>query len=151
MIILIVFAFIAGLVTILSPCILPILPIVLSGAISGGKKRPLGAVSYTHLDVYKRQATNNANEQLITMAQQKLGDEKQEIKTDLDNKRREFEKLVESVQKELRDNDKTSQSIIQQIKDHEKITKDLSITTEGLRKVLTNNQLRCLLYTSRCV
>ena len=96
-------------------------------------------------------ATNNANEQLITMAQQKLGAEKQEIKTDLDNKRREFEKLVESVQKELRDNDKTSQSIIQQIKDHEKITKDLSITTEGLRKVLINNQLRCLLYTSRCV
>lgn len=89
-----------------------------------------------------RTATNNANEQLITMAQQKLGAEKQEIKTDLDNKRREFEKLIESVQKELRDNDKTAQSIIQQIKDHEKITKDLSVTTEGLRKVLTNNQLR---------
>ena len=45
MIILIVFAFIAGLVTILSPCILPILPIVLSGAISGGKKRPLGVIT----------------------------------------------------------------------------------------------------------
>lgn len=94
------------------------------------------------LQEFFRTATNNANEQLITMAQQKLGAEKQEIKTDLDNKRREFEKLIESVQKELRDNDKTSQSIIQQIKDHEKITKDLSITTEGLRKVLTNNQLR---------
>jgi DNA recombination protein RmuC len=28
------------------------------------------------------------------------------------------------------------------MKDHEKITKDLSLTTDGLRKVLTNNQLR---------
>lgn len=84
----------------------------------------------------------NANEQLITMANQKLTAEKQEIKTDLANKRREIEKLVESVQKELRDNDRTSQSILQQMKDHQRITQDLSATTEGLRKVLTNNQLR---------
>lgn len=44
MIILIAFAFLAGIVTILSPCILPVLPIVLSGSISGGKRRPLGVV-----------------------------------------------------------------------------------------------------------
>lgn len=84
----------------------------------------------------------NANEQLISMANQKLGAEKQDIKTDLDNKRRQIEKLVESVQKELRDNDRTAQSLLQQVKDHERITKDLSVTTEGLRKVLTNNQMR---------
>ena len=84
----------------------------------------------------------NANEQLISMANQKLGAEKREIKTDLDNKRRQIEKMVESVQKELRDNDKTQQSLLQQVKDHERITRDLSVTTEGLKKVLTNNQLR---------
>lgn len=84
----------------------------------------------------------NANEQLISMANQKLGAEKQDIKTDLDNKRKQIEKLVEQVQKELRDNDRTAQSLLQQIRDHEKITKDLSVTTEGLKKVLTNNQLR---------
>lgn len=33
-----------GVVTILSPCILPILPIVLSSGIVGGKKRPVGVV-----------------------------------------------------------------------------------------------------------
>lgn len=49
MIILTFFAFLAGLVTILSPCILPILPIVLSSGVSGqGAKpslaRPLGTV-----------------------------------------------------------------------------------------------------------
>ncbi len=83
-----------------------------------------------------------ANEQLISMANQKLGAEKQEIKTDLENKRRQIEKLVESVQKEMRDNDKTTRDLLQQVKDHQQITKDLSITTEGLKKVLTNNQLR---------
>lgn len=45
MIILILFAFIAGVVTILSPCILPILPVVLLGSVDGGKKRPLGIVA----------------------------------------------------------------------------------------------------------
>lgn len=44
MLIQIVFAFIAGIVTILSPCILPVLPIVLSGSI-GGKSRPWGVVT----------------------------------------------------------------------------------------------------------
>src|SRR6266446_5120045 len=44
MIILLIFAFLAGTVTILSPCILPILPIVLSGSVSGDKKRPYGII-----------------------------------------------------------------------------------------------------------
>lgn len=38
------FAFLSGIVTILSPCILPVLPIVLSGSI-GGKRKPLGVVT----------------------------------------------------------------------------------------------------------
>lgn len=45
MVFLIIFAFLAGVVTILSPCILPILPIVLSGSLTGGKRRPLGIVA----------------------------------------------------------------------------------------------------------
>lgn len=44
MFLLIGFAFLAGMVTILSPCILPILPIVLSGSVTGGKRRPIGVV-----------------------------------------------------------------------------------------------------------
>ncbi|MCL5268197.1 MAG: hypothetical protein M1469_08865 [Bacteroidetes bacterium] len=43
MITLIIFAFLAGLVTILAPCIWPILPIILSSSVAGkGRKRPLG-------------------------------------------------------------------------------------------------------------
>lgn len=44
MILLFFFAFLAGVVTILSPCILPILPIVLSGSVGEGRRRPLGIV-----------------------------------------------------------------------------------------------------------
>lgn len=44
MIILLTFAFLAGIVTILSPCILPVLPIVLSGSVGEGRRRPLGIV-----------------------------------------------------------------------------------------------------------
>src|SRR6185295_18739990 len=42
MIVLIFFAFLAGFVTILAPCIWPLLPIVLSASSGAGKKRPLG-------------------------------------------------------------------------------------------------------------
>ena len=47
MILLISFAFLAGVITVLSPCILPILPIILSSTIGGkeiGKFRPFGVV-----------------------------------------------------------------------------------------------------------
>ena len=40
----IVFAFLAGLVTVASPCILPILPIALSSGATLGRLRPLGVI-----------------------------------------------------------------------------------------------------------
>src|SRR3990167_4831428 len=45
MLLLILFAFLAGIVTILSPCILPILPVVLAGSVGEGKRRPFGIVT----------------------------------------------------------------------------------------------------------
>lgn len=48
MILLLVFSFLAGVVTILSPCILPILPIILSSTVGGvevGNKRALGIIT----------------------------------------------------------------------------------------------------------
>lgn len=44
MIVLILFSFLGGVVTILSPCILPILPIVLSSSVDQSKMRPYGIV-----------------------------------------------------------------------------------------------------------
>jgi cytochrome c biogenesis protein CcdA/thiol-disulfide isomerase/thioredoxin len=45
MIVLLGFAFLSGVITILSPCILPVLPIVLSGGVGGGKARPFGVLA----------------------------------------------------------------------------------------------------------
>jgi cytochrome c biogenesis protein CcdA/thiol-disulfide isomerase/thioredoxin len=42
---LLAFAFLAGIVTVLSPCILPVLPVVLAGGAGGGKSRPLGVAA----------------------------------------------------------------------------------------------------------
>jgi cytochrome c biogenesis protein CcdA/thiol-disulfide isomerase/thioredoxin len=45
MALLMLFAFVAGAGTALSPCVLPILPAVLSAGVTGGKRRPLGVVT----------------------------------------------------------------------------------------------------------
>ena len=43
--ILLFFALVAGAGTALSPCVLPVLPAVLSAGVTGGRRRPLGVVS----------------------------------------------------------------------------------------------------------
>src|SRR6478609_8187313 len=44
MILLILFGFVAGAATALSPCVLPVLPVALSAGATGGRRRPLGIV-----------------------------------------------------------------------------------------------------------
>jgi cytochrome c biogenesis protein CcdA/thiol-disulfide isomerase/thioredoxin len=56
MVLLIVFALIAGAATAVSPCVLPVLPVVLSAGVTGGRRRPLGvatglALSFTFATV----------------------------------------------------------------------------------------------------
>src|ERR687885_964051 len=45
MVLLALFAFVAGIGTALSPCVLPVLPIALSAGATGGSRRPLGIVT----------------------------------------------------------------------------------------------------------
>src|SRR5467141_968419 len=45
MVLLVAFAFLAGVGTALSPCVLPVLPVALSAGASGGSRRPLGIVT----------------------------------------------------------------------------------------------------------
>src|SRR5919109_3860914 len=45
MALLMLFALVAGAGTALSPCVLPVLPAVLSAGVTGGRQRPLGVVS----------------------------------------------------------------------------------------------------------
>jgi cytochrome c biogenesis protein CcdA len=56
MVLLILFGFLAGAGTALSPCVLPVLPIALSAGATGGRRRPLGivvglAISFTFATV----------------------------------------------------------------------------------------------------
>jgi cytochrome c biogenesis protein CcdA/thiol-disulfide isomerase/thioredoxin len=44
-VLLVLFAFVAGAATALSPCVLPVLPIALSAGATGGRRRPLGVVT----------------------------------------------------------------------------------------------------------
>jgi cytochrome c biogenesis protein CcdA/thiol-disulfide isomerase/thioredoxin len=45
MLLLILFGFVAGAATAVSPCVLPVLPVVLSAGVTGGRRRPLGVVA----------------------------------------------------------------------------------------------------------
>jgi cytochrome c biogenesis protein CcdA/thiol-disulfide isomerase/thioredoxin len=45
MVLLVLFSFVAGAGTALSPCVLPVLPAVLASAGSGGRRRPLGVIA----------------------------------------------------------------------------------------------------------
>ncbi|MDP3964980.1 MAG: cytochrome c biogenesis CcdA family protein, partial [bacterium] len=76
MILLAGFAFLAGVVTILSPCILPLLPIILSSSVTGSKKRPVGVVlgfvlSFTFFTLFLSaivRATNLSADALRTLS-----------------------------------------------------------------------------------
>src|SRR5262249_36791009 len=45
MLLLVVVALVAGLATVFSPCILPVVPVVFSSSVAGGKLRPLGVIA----------------------------------------------------------------------------------------------------------
>src|SRR5215208_6246897 len=45
MLVLLGIAFLAGVITAISPCVLPVLPIVLAGGASGGRRRPYAIVA----------------------------------------------------------------------------------------------------------
>jgi cytochrome c biogenesis protein CcdA/thiol-disulfide isomerase/thioredoxin len=45
MIVLLGVGFLAGLITALSPCVLPVLPIILAGGVSGGRRRPYAIIA----------------------------------------------------------------------------------------------------------
>src|SRR5213080_5207803 len=45
MVLLVLFALVAGAATAVSPCVLPVLPVVLAAGATGGRRRPLGIVA----------------------------------------------------------------------------------------------------------
>ncbi len=99
------------------------------------------------------QVMKNANEQLVLLANEKLGAEKKEISSDLANKREAMEKMVKQVLEELTKNSNklevaekervgTFMALKQEMESQKKLTEQLSVSAENLRKVLSNNQMR---------
>ena len=104
------------------------------------------------LEIFPR-ILHSANQQLITMADQKLGAEKQEIKTDLTNKKTVIEDTVKKLLTELEKSNKRMEEVDRErvgsfrelkseIESNRKLTEQLSVTAENLKRVLSNNQLR---------
>ncbi len=92
-------------------------------------------------------------EKLINIANDKLNSEKKEITTDLDNKRHQIELMVNEIQKELRQNQKelveaeknrtgSFHALREKLEEQQAITEKLRVTTEGLRNILSDNQMR---------
>ncbi len=96
---------------------------------------------------------SKAVDQLIKIANEKLKAENQDIKTDLSNKKTAIEDLIKQLKDEIKQNNKkvedsdkervgSFRALQQELEGHKVITEQLSATTEGLKKVLSNNQLR---------
>ncbi|KKR05967.1 MAG: RmuC-domain protein [candidate division WS6 bacterium GW2011_GWF2_39_15] len=95
----------------------------------------------------------SVNEQVIQMADQKLGAEKKEIRADMEGKRNEIERLIKMIREDLNesktklsDTEKERANMFGSLKnsldEYKKITDQLAVSTESLKKVLSNNQLR---------
>jgi len=88
----------------------------------------------------------NANQQLITLADQKIG-------TDLTNKKQAIEELVNRALSEIEKNNKKMEEVeikrtgsfsalAERLEEQKTLTNQLKVTTEGLKNVLSNNQMR---------
>lgn len=88
----------------------------------------------------------NANQQLITMADQKIG-------TDLNNKKQAIEDLVNRALNEITKNNAKMEEVeknrtgsfstlTEKLEEQKTLTNQLKVTTEGLKNVLSNNQMR---------
>lgn len=89
---------------------------------------------------------SKANEDLVRMANEKLGSETKQGRIDLDNKREEISRIVKSLEDYMKSAEKeridTYSALKTSVEESRKITEKLSVSTEGLKKVLSDNQVR---------
>lgn len=96
---------------------------------------------------------NESIKTLINLNNEQLGKEKQVIQTDLNAKKDLIEGLVKRLTEDLDKNQKklesaeaqrigNFESLQKSLEQQEKMTRELSVTTEGLKRVLSNNQQR---------
>jgi DNA recombination protein RmuC len=97
--------------------------------------------------------TKKMIDQFLTVAKEQLGSQSKEIKTDYENKRLAIETLIKQIKVELDESGEklttaekerigSFHALKKELENQRKITEQLSTTTESLKKVLSNNQLR---------
>ncbi len=87
-----------------------------------------------------------ANEYLVRTAKESLSSETKQNRVDLENKREEISRMVKGLEEYVKVTEKeridSFATLKSSVEESRKITEQLSVSTESLRKVLSNNQLR---------
>lgn len=120
---------------------------------TGKQKEEISETISQKLNEIMPNILDQANESLVRMADQKLGAESSKSRVDLENKRAEIERLVKVIQEDLKESKKDLEltekdrinsfsALKNSLDEYKKITEQLSVSTENLKKVLSNNQLR---------
>lgn len=120
---------------------------------TGKQKEEISETISKKLNEIMPNILDQANESLVRMADQKLGAESSKSRLDMENKRAEIERLVKVIQEDLKESKKDLEvsekerinsfsALKNSLDEYKKITEQLSVSTENLKKVLSNNQLR---------
>ncbi len=110
-------------------------------------------VAYVVVSVLIPKQLSQTSEDLLRLANEKLGAEKDNIATDLANKKTAIEDIAKRIREEMeKHEDKLEKAererigsfgeLRKELENQRRISDQLRDTTEGLKKVLSNNQLR---------
>ncbi len=91
-------------------------------------------------------ALMEANDYLVRTAKESLTSETKQSRIDLENKRKEIERMVKSMDEYLKEAEKeridSYATLKSSVEESRKITEQLSVNTENLKNVLSDNQVR---------
>jgi DNA recombination protein RmuC len=91
-------------------------------------------------------ALMEANDYLVRTARESLTSETKQTRIDLENKRKEIERMVKSMDEYLKEAEKeridSYATLKSSVEESRKITEQLSVNTENLKNVLSDNQVR---------
>ena len=99
------------------------------------------------------EALKNNTEQFLTYAREILGAQKNEIKVDLEGKKSAINELINEIRKDLHKNEerisrydeeriKSYSALSKELQSYKEITGDLKVSTDKLKDLLSNNQMR---------
>jgi len=100
-----------------------------------------------------QEALKSNNEQFLTLAKEVLGAEKGNIKTDLEGKKSQISSLIQEIRVDIKKNEERLKSsdddrvrsfsaLKQEMEEYKKISGDLKLSTDKLKSLLSNNQMR---------